>query len=108
MNIFRSLTNKEISLKCDDSTLMDIVKKVIDNNTNGYFPVTNIKTPICTTLKNESQFVDYEEQYYEPTLTYYDQMRLNRIIRELILNGYLGINFFDRHYSGNDIELFKI
>lgn len=108
MNIDRRLTEKAINLKCDDSTLKEIVKRVIDNNTNGFFPVSHLKTPICATLSEEDQFVDYEKHYYEPTLTYGDFMRINKILCELIVSGYLGINFFDRHYSGNDVELFKI
>lgn len=106
--IQRDLKKMAIDLSCDDGTLMEIIKEVIENNANVFFPAVDFKDPLTAKLKEREQFVDYEKHIYEPILTQKDLMRVNKILCSLITSGFLGINFFEKHYSGNDLELFRI
>ncbi len=108
MDILISKTDRPVSLKCDTDTLKEIVKKVIENNTSGPFTVTNLRFPLTETFRTEQLFEDYNLKYDNPILTPKDLMRINQILNELIVSGHLGINFFDKRFSGNDLELFVI
>lgn len=98
--------DKSLKLKCDDTELENLVREVVSDY-KSFVSIINIESNLMLAFEHRKLFEkEANTTYSSIKLTLYDQIRINKILSQMIMSGQLIINLIGpKYYSGNGIEV---